>query len=62
MSDWRDEYFELIDDCEKREQRLSAWDADFLASIRDRLIDRKPLSQKQIECLEEIWGRATQRA
>lgn len=57
--DWRDEYYVLIGDCRRRERALSAWDADFLDSIESRLDDRKPLSRKQIECLEAIWERAT---
>ena len=59
MGDWRDEYVTLIDDCEKRERKLSAWDVDFLVSIRARLDDKKPLTVRQIECLEGIWERAT---
>ena len=57
--DWRTEYYTLIDDCEKREKRLSAWDVDFLISIRSRLDYKKPLTPKQTECLEGIWERAT---
>lgn len=49
----------MIEDCEKRERRLSAWDVDFLSSVKDRLIDKKPLTPKQVECLEGIWERAT---
>lgn len=61
MSDQRDEYLQMIEDCEKRERALSSWDADFLESIKARLIDRKPLTEKQAECLSEIWERATER-
>jgi len=57
--DWTEEYLTLIEDCEKREKKLSSWDVDFLASVKDRLIDKKPLTPKQIECLEGIWERAT---
>jgi len=59
VSDWTEEYLTLIDDCEKRERKLSSWDVDFLTSVKDRLIDKKPLTPKQIECLDEIWERAT---
>ena len=58
-ADWRAEYYVLIGDCRKRERALSSWDVDFLDSIESRLDDKKPLSQKQIECLEGIWERAT---
>jgi hypothetical protein len=59
--DWTDEYREQIADCRKRERQLSAWDVDFLASIEERLDDRRPLSQKQINCLDDIWERVTRR-
>ena len=59
MSDWRDEYRTLIADCRKRERMLSSWDVDFLDSIESRLDDKKPLTEKQIECLDGIWERAT---
>jgi hypothetical protein len=57
--DWTEEYLTLIEDCEKRESKLSSWDVDFIASVKDRLIDKKPLTPKQIECLDGIWERAT---
>ena len=59
MADWREEYLTMIKDCEKRERRLSAWDVDFLESIKGRLDANKPLTPKQIECLDGIWERAT---
>lgn len=61
MSDWRDEYRQQIEDCRKRERMLSAWDADFLDSISERLDDNRTLSPKQIEKLDEIWEKATSR-
>lgn len=59
MADWRDEYRQQIADCRKRERMLSAWDADFLDSISERLDDNRTLSPKQIEKLDEIWEKAT---
>ena len=59
MSDWTDEYITLIDDCEKRDSKLSAWDADFLSSIRERLEQKRPLSPKQSNILDDIWERVT---
>ena len=61
MADWTDEYRTLIADCRKREQALSAWDADFLDSIESRLDDHRPLTPKQTETLDGIWERATQK-
>jgi hypothetical protein len=57
--DWRDEYFSMIDDCERRDKLLSSWDVDFLESIRERLDSNRELSVKQVAKLEEIWEKAT---
>ena len=57
--DWRSEYFQMIDDCQRRDKLLSSWDADFLESIRERLDSNRLLSPKQIAKLEEIWEKAT---
>ena len=59
MSDWRDEYKTMIDDCRKRDSRLSAWDADFLGSIESRLDGNNTLTPKQTAKLEEIWEKVT---
>jgi hypothetical protein len=59
VSDWRDEYHQQIADCRKRERLLSAWDADFLDSIENRLNENRTLSPKQVEKLDEIWEKAT---
>ena len=59
MSDWRDEYQTMLEDCRKRDHMLSAWDADFLDSIESRLSGNNTLTAKQIEKLEEIWNKAT---
>ena len=61
MADWTDEYMQLVKDCQARDAKLSAWDADFLDSIEGRLIDKRPLTAKQIETLEGIWERATRK-
>ena len=59
MSDWRDEYIQQIEDCRARDKMLSAWDADFLDSIEDRLLLGNALTPKQINKLDEIWEKAT---
>ena len=61
MATWADEYLQLVDDCEKRESRLSEWEQNFISSIRDRLEEEKPLTPKQTETLDKIWERATSR-
>jgi len=38
---------------------LSAWEADFLDSIESRLNDKRLLTPKQVETLDNIWEKAT---
>ena len=62
MADWRDEYKEMIADCEYREKKTSNWEKDFLASLQEHLDDQtKVLSAKQIDKLNDIWERVTAR-
>lgn len=59
MAHWTDEYFTLVEDCEKRESRLTEWEAPFLDYIRRQLEDERALSPKQSETLDKIWERVT---
>lgn len=59
MTTWTQEYLTMIEDCEKRDSRLTDWERGFLDSITQRLSDDKPLSEKQVETLESIWERVT---
>ena len=34
MSDWTTEYLTMLDDCEKREDRLTEWECGFIDSLR----------------------------
>ena len=55
----REEAQQLIDDCLKRDTKLSAWEADFLDSIQDQLTDKGFLSEKQMDTLNNIWEKVT---
>ena len=59
MSTERDEQLQLVEDCEKREEKLTAWEHDFIVSIRDQLEAGRRLSEKQADRLVEIWERVT---
>ena len=61
MSDFENEYMEMVEDCMHRESKLSQWEGDFIDSIRDQLGDEKTLTTKQIEKLESIWEKVTSR-
>lgn len=59
MSTWSDEYVTLLDDCEKRSDRLSDWECQFVDSLQRQLVAGKRPSPKQIETLDNIWEKAT---
>ena len=58
-ADWDKEYRQLIEDCRKRDENLSAWEADFLDSIESRLDEKQYLTPRQVETLDNIWEKAT---
>ena len=61
MTTWADEYLTLLDDCEKREERLTDWERGFVDSLRRQIEQGRRPSQKQIESLDSMWERATAR-
>lgn len=54
-----DDIDQLIEDCERRSDKLTDWEAQFVDSIRRQFDERGSLSPKQIEKLEEVWERIT---
>lgn len=61
MSTWADEYATLLEDCEKRSEKLTDWELGFVDSLQRQITDGRRPSQKQIETLDTIWERATAR-
>lgn len=61
MADWTSEYLTLLEDCEKREDRLSDWEREFVDSLGRQIAQGRRPSVKQIETLDTIWERATSR-
>jgi hypothetical protein len=61
MESWESEYERMIDDCEKRESRLSEWEQGFISSISSQMDKGKSLTPPQIDTLESIWERVTAR-
>lgn len=59
--DWASEYLTLLDDCEKREERLTDWERGFVDSLRSQIESGRRPSAKQIEALDNVWERATAR-
>lgn len=58
MSD-REEHVQMVDDCEKRESKLSDWERGFIDSIGRQLAEGRSLTDKQVERLDAIWERVT---
>ena len=61
MSTWQDEYVTLLDDCERREERLSEWERGFVDSLRRQIEQGRRPTPKQLEALDRAWERATAR-
>lgn len=59
MNDNRDEHATMIEDCEKRESKLSDWERSFIDSISMQLSKGAALTARQAETLDSIWERAT---
>lgn len=53
------EHLQMIDDCEKRESKLSRWEAQFIDSLSHYLSKGLSLTPKQVETLEAIWEKVT---
>lgn len=54
-----DEHATMIEDCEKRESKLSDWERSFIDSIWMQLSKGHSLTAKQAETLDTIWERVT---
>ncbi|MGZ7242287.1 hypothetical protein ACXWPN_09235, partial [Streptococcus pyogenes] len=54
-----DEWRTMAQDCANRVNKLTEWEAGFIASIQPRLKQGFRLSDKQAETLNEIWDRVT---
>ncbi len=54
------EIAQLIKDCVNRKSKMTCWEKDFISEISDQFDSGlKPLSEKQISILEEIWDSVT---
>ena len=58
MSDL-DEIQSMLDDCEKRSEKLSDWEIEFIDSISNQLGRGRGLTEKQEQTLERIWNKVT---
>ena len=61
MSDWTSEYLTLIEDCEQRSERLTDWELQFIDSLSEQLLSGRRPSARQVEVLDSIWEKATEK-
>jgi len=59
VSEWTDEYAQMLDDCIKRESKLTEWERGFVDSLDKRIGSGKAPTPKQCATLDEIWDRVT---
>lgn len=59
MANWADEYVTLLDDCEKRSEKLTDWELGFVDSLQRQISDGRRPTSKQVDTLDDIWERAT---
>jgi hypothetical protein len=58
---WTDEYLTMIHDCEQRCNQLTEWETTFIDSVGVQLANTASISPKQIEVLERVWERVTEK-
>ena len=61
MSDWADEYLTMLEDCEKRSDRLTDWECGFVDSLQRQIAQGRWPTPKQVETLDTVWARSTAR-
>lgn len=54
-----EEILQMIEDCERRDERMSEWEQKFIDSLSHQLTKGRALSTKQEEILTRIWENVT---
>lgn len=54
-----EDHGQMIEDCIKRESKLSDWERGFIDSIQAQMAAGKTLTEVQSETLDYIWERVT---
>lgn len=56
---WASPYIALIEDCEKRESKLSDWERNFIDSLRRQIEQGRAPTPKQVDTLDSLWEKVT---
>jgi hypothetical protein len=54
-----EELEQMLDDIEKRQERASAWEREFIDSVQTQLRRGRSLTPKQLEIIDRIWEKVT---
>jgi len=49
----------MLSHCDDNQHQLTDWECEFIQSVGDRLFDEKPLTQRQVDTLEKIYGKVS---
>lgn len=58
-TNFAEEVNQMIEDCEKRQEKMSEWEQNFIDSLSNQLGKGKSISPKQYTVLERIWEKIT---
>jgi hypothetical protein len=53
-----EDILQMIEDCEKRESKLTTWEQEFIQSLSEQY-NKKDFTKYQLNKLEQIWDRVT---
>ena len=56
---WDDEHTTMLEDLEKREAKLTAWEHDLVTNLRNYCDANRSMSAKQAQALNDAWDRVT---
>ena len=54
-----DDIESMIEDCMRRESKLSNWEREFIQSIDEWFRENESLTERQEEILTKIWDKLT---
>ena len=55
----REEFQQMLEDCEERESKLTEWEQGFIQSMRDKFDRGYPITEPMDETLTKIWEKVT---
>lgn len=54
-----DEHHQMIEECMNRRGKMTTWENNFMLTLAARIVDKLPISSKQLAVLNKIWDKVT---